>query len=61
MNEFKHNKIFAGIHYKHLITEYKGYKKYLKVPFKIKNTEILYKNALSIPNHPFKKMKLIRF
>ncbi len=55
LNEFKNNKIFAGIHYKHLITKYKGYKKYLKVPFKIKNTENLYKNALSIPNHPFLK------
>ena len=60
LNEFKQIKYLLGC-YKHLITEYKGYKKYLKVPFKIKNTEILYKNALSIPNHPFLKNEIIRF
>ena len=55
IEEFKKNNIFVGIHYKYPITKYKGYQKYLKVPFRIKNTESLYRRAISIPNHPYLK------
>ncbi len=60
LNEFKRNDILAGIHYKYPITKFKGYKKFLKIPFGVKNTENLYKKALSIPNHPFLNISEIK-
>tara|TARA_B100001059_G_scaffold56775_1_gene51837 strand:+ start:16057 stop:17163 length:1107 start_codon:yes stop_codon:yes gene_type:complete len=60
IEEFKKHDVFVGIHYNHLITEYRGYKKFLKVPFEIKNTKKLYDNAISIPNHPYLKNNEIK-
>jgi len=55
IEEFKKHNVFVGVHYTHLITKYRGYKKFLKIPFEIKNTKKLYDNAISIPNHPYLK------